>query len=465
MSERSDSTQLLPRPAWEQPRVHLLDDTWLLTLLTVLGAALLCWVTRAFDMDLGNSGWGLLGLAALYTVLTLLGAPARPGRGGRAGLLALLDAIGVGLLGFIWLNLGALQNPLFLLVFALPVIGAVFLSRWHPFLVALVSCLVVAAGALLQAPELRWYVTSLLGAESWFPWLRDVRLAGPGPPLAGGTVPLAYELLMLEIFALMMLACAIAAEYLGGLFERLSTQVFMARAEAERGQELWVDLIHRLPLPAMLVDPDTTVVVAASDSAVALLHVTAPELIGHPVFEALRVSYPDMLQELLAGNDGEVTQTIVHIGQQLRITRAHVLHVTHKTRRLALLTLQDNTERFCLKAALDTAEYAAVVIDARGCLLTLNKPAGGLFPNAEIGAPVTRLLPRGEGPPWWEPGLSGRRKLHLEIGARLYQVTSSAVPLTGEEQRIVSVTFLPLAREAVADTGSTRLTQLTGQLP
>ncbi|MBV9696939.1 MAG: hypothetical protein JO005_08435, partial [Gammaproteobacteria bacterium] len=54
---------------------------------------------------------------------------------------------------------------------------------------------------------------------------------------------------------------------------------------------------------------------------------------------------------------------------------------------------------------------------------------------------------------------------HLEIGARLYQVTSSAVALTGEEQRIVTVTFLPLAREAVADSGSTRLTQLTGQLP
>ncbi|MBV9343460.1 MAG: hypothetical protein JO341_14125 [Gammaproteobacteria bacterium] len=463
MPDLSDSTQLLPRPAWEQPRVHLLDDAWLLTLLAVLGAALLSWVTRAFEMELGNAGWGLLGLAALYVVLTLLGAPARPGRGGRAWLLVLLDAVGVGLIGFIWLNLGALQNPLFLLVFTLPVIGAVFLSRWHPFLVALLSCLVVGAIALLQAPELRWYLTSLVGAEGLLGWLRDVRLAGAAPPLSGGTVPLAYELLMLEVFALMMLACAIAAEYLGGLFERLSTQAIVARAEAERGQELWVDLIHRLPLPALLVDPDTGVVVAASDSAVTLLHVSPPELIGHRLFEALRVSYPDMLQELLTGSDGEVSQTVVHIGQQLRITRAHILHVTHKTRRLALLTLQDNTERFCLKAALDTAEYAAVVIDARGCLLALNKPAGGLFPNAEIGAPVTRLLPRGEGPPWWEPGLSGRRKLHLEIGARLYQVTSSAVPLTGEEQRIVTVSFLPLAREAAADTaGSTRLTQISG---
>ena len=55
-----------------------------------------------------------------------------------------LSVLGVILIGFIWQYVGALQNPMFLLVFALPVIGAIFLSRWQPFLIAAVSVLVVA---------------------------------------------------------------------------------------------------------------------------------------------------------------------------------------------------------------------------------------------------------------------------------------------------------------------------------
>jgi len=54
----------------------------------------------------------------------------------------LLDILGVVLIGFIWQHVGALQNPMFLLVFACPC-GAIFLSRWHPYLIAAVS--VIAA--------------------------------------------------------------------------------------------------------------------------------------------------------------------------------------------------------------------------------------------------------------------------------------------------------------------------------
>jgi len=46
---------------------------------------------------------------------------------------------------FIWQHVGALQNPMFLTVFALPVVGAIFLSRWHPYLIAAVS--VIAVGS------------------------------------------------------------------------------------------------------------------------------------------------------------------------------------------------------------------------------------------------------------------------------------------------------------------------------
>ena len=82
------------------------------------------------------------------------------------------------LIGFIWEHVGALQNPLFLTVFVLPVIGSIFLSRWHPFLIAAVSVLVVGVVALDQAPELRWYVSGLLGSDAWLAW--SVRAAKRG---------------------------------------------------------------------------------------------------------------------------------------------------------------------------------------------------------------------------------------------------------------------------------------------
>jgi PAS domain-containing protein len=150
----------------------------------------------------------------------------------------------------------------------------------------------------------------------------------------------------------------------------------------------------------------------------------------------------------------------------LRVTQVRVLHVAHKGRRLALLTIEDSTEAFCLKAALDTSEYAAVVVDARGRILAFNKPAGGLFGGVEVGADAERLLPRAPdtGLQWWEPGLTGRRKMHLEIGPRIYQVTSSAVALAGEEERIFAVSFLPVAKAGSNDPFNTSSTMVTGTL-
>jgi len=82
----------------------------------------------------------------------------------------------------------------------------------------------------------------------------------------------------------------------------------------------------------------------------------------------------------------------------------------------------------------------------------LNKPAAGLFPGAQVGMEAEQLLEApAAGLPWWEPGLTGRRKLHVEIGPRVYQVTSSAVVLGGEEERIFTVSFLPVARAGTPD--------------
>ena len=150
---------------------------------------------------------------------------------------------------------------------------------------------------------------------------------------------------------------------------------------------------------------------------------------------------------------------MVRLGERLLATEVRVQHLAQKGRRLALVTLQDTTESFCVKAALDAAEHAAIVLDAAGRVLAWNRPATALFPAAEIDAEISRLLPQ---PPaearWWDPGLSGRRKSHVTVMQRVYQLTCSAVALPGEDERLYVVAFVPAAQVAAADQDTTSMT-------
>jgi PAS domain-containing protein len=446
--------------------VHLLDDIWLLTIVAILIATGVPWFASGFEVQIGMASWGLLALGGIHIAFTMLASPTRSLSRWRDRALTLLNLTGVVLIGFIWQHVGALQNPMFLTVFALPVIGAIFLSRWHPYLTATVSVLVVTSVALSQAPELRWYASGLFGSDTWLVWLFGEQHTAPQQSFSGFYAPSSYLVVLLEVFTVLLFACAVAAEYVGTIFERLNAHIVLARTEAERGQELWAGLIERLPLPAILVDPDSLRVVAASEFAITYLGAGEIPLEGRSLFEALQFSYPDVIQELIVGSDGGAPQAIIRIADQLRVTQVRVLHVAHKGRRLALLTIEDSTEAFCLKAALDTSEYAAVVVDARGRVLAFNKPAGGLFGGVEVGADAERLLPRAPetGLHWWEPGLTGRRKMHIEIGPRIYQITSSAVALAGEEERIFAVSFLPVAKAGSNDPFGTSSTMVTGTL-
>src|SRR6201996_5556954 len=243
------------------------------------------WFASGFEVNIGMASWGLLALGGIHVAFTMLAAPSRsPGRW-RDRALTLLDIAGVVLIGFIWQHVGALQNPMFLTVFALPVIGAIFLSRWHPYLIAVVSVICVAVVALSQAPELRWYASGLMGTDKWLTWLFGNQSAVPQPSFSGFFAPSNYLIVLFEVFAILLFACAVAAEYVGTIFERLNAHIVLARTEAERGQELWAGLIERLPLPAVLIDPDSLRVVAASEFAITYLGAGEIPLEGRSLFE------------------------------------------------------------------------------------------------------------------------------------------------------------------------------------
>jgi len=444
----SSGTQLLPAPTWSDPRVHLLDDTWLLSIFTILLATALPWLVSAFDIDFVATSIGLLALGAIHVGLTMLGRSARIGE--RRWVLTALHVTGVLIVGFIWMHAGGLQNPAFLLVFVLPVVGAIFLSRWQPYLMALLAIVVVGAVALAQAPELRWYAPGLNAAGAWLAALIGQEGAVTNTPFPGFYAPSGYFVVLLEVFAILVFACAVAAEYLGTIFERLHAHVDMARAEAERGQEFWATLIEQLPLPVLMVDTDSLNILCASEEASTFC---ATELTnGRSLFEAIRFTYPDVIQELITQAGGVTPLSMIRVGDQLRATEIRVQHTAQKGRRFALLVIQDRTEEFTVKAALDLTGQAALVIDSHDRIVMFNKPARALFAGIHKDISAASVLSLSGMPArWWEPDLTGRRKMQIEISPRIYQVTSSASQLPGEEERLYVVTLQPVARATVND--------------
>ena len=447
----NESTQVLPVATWSDPRVHLLDDTWLLTIFAILLATALPWLAGAFDIHFMAASVGLLLLGAIHAALSMLVRADRVS--GRNALLTSIHVAGIVLIGFVWMQAGGLQNPAFLMVFALPIVGAIFLSRWQPYLMALVALITAAAVAIAQAPELRWYVPGLNTAGAWLGSIFGQRTSAAVGPFAGFYAPSTYYLVMLEVFAVFVFACAIAAEYLGTVFERLHVNADAARTEADRSQQFWMTLIDEFPMPALLVDVDTLHIVAASKAAKQLTNSDA--LADAELFTALRFSYPEMIQELIQQTGGVLPLSMLQVGDALKTTEVHVQHVARKGRRLALISIHDKTEEFTAKAALDVSGQAALVIDSQGRVLTFNKPAKVLFANIQAGIDAATLLAfTGMPERWWEQSLSGRRKTQVEIPPRIFEVTTSTSPLPGEEQRLYIITLLPVAR---APGGGTRI--------
>jgi PAS domain-containing protein len=464
MSERdpTESTQLVPVLIWHDPRVQLLDDTWLLTICAALLAIALPWLVSGLRIEFAASAAGLLVLGAIHVVLAAMSG-VRPTSQRRETLrLSSLHALGVITIAFIWQHAGGLQNPLFLVVFAIPVIAAIFLSRWQPYLMAALVVLTVTLLACSEAPQLRWYAPWLGAPGGWLAGL----LGGAGAtqqPFAAFYAPSQYFIVLLEVFAIMVFACAVAAEYLATIFERLDAQVSAARAEAARSQELWSTLVEQLPVPAMLLDATSREIVGASGSAVKKFLSDAAPAVGRDFFDAVRFSYPEPIERLIDGADGVEPLSMIQLDGRVLASEVRVQHLAQHGRRFALVVVNDTSEEFCVKAALDAAEYAALVVDAQGRVVVLNRPARALFGGATPGVEVSSLVPHVSAARWWDPGLGGRHKTHMTVMRRMYQVTTSAVPLPGEETRLYVVTFLPMARGAAEDqtaaTGSNTVVQ------
>src|SRR5438309_2068481 len=159
-STAMSSSILRPTPSWCVARpTRCCAPTACTTAATVLPswpAIALPWFNSGLQIDFVATTMGLLTLGAIHLGFTLLSSRETRNPIRLTRTLTALHTLGVITVAFIWQHAGGVQNPLFLLVFALPVIGAIFLSRWQPYLMAMLAAVMVALMASSQEPELRW---------------------------------------------------------------------------------------------------------------------------------------------------------------------------------------------------------------------------------------------------------------------------------------------------------------------
>ena len=444
------ATRIIPVFNWLDPRAHPLGDTWLLTIFTILLAIGLPRLASGLEIDFAVCALGLLVLAVIHVGFAMVAARLGAKPELRTWLLSTLHLLGVVTVAFIWQRAGGLQSPVLLAVFVLPVIGAVFISRWQAYASAALSVVAVAALAGAQLPP--------AAQPHWLgEWLSSTgRLAGgAGRPFAALYAPAGYYAVLLQMFAVVVFGCAVAAEYLRTVYERLNAQVAMARSEALRSRGLWSALVEELPLPAALVDTETHEILCASADATAKWGERAAAITGRGLFEVVSFSYPEAIEALISGRDGVEPLCMARLRGELRATEVRVQHLAQDGRRFALVTVSDRTEAFCVRAALDAAEHAALVVDASGRVLVINGPARAVFPEVKAGSQISRLVPEAGAVAWWDPGMSRCKKLHLTVARRVYRVTATAVALPGEEERLYAIAFVPAVAVAGTDRTAT----------
>ena len=251
--------------------------------------------------------------------------------------------------------------------------------------------------------------------------VRAVKARRRSRRFSGFYAPSSYLIVLLEVFAIGLFACAVAAEYVGTIFERLNAHTLWRATEAERAQELWI----RPDRAAAAAGPaDRSGYPAMSSPAASLRRnflgrwrvlARRPQICS----TSLRFSYPDIVQELIAGPDGG-SAADRHPGRgPASADQVRVLHVAHKGHRLALLTIEDATEVFCLKAALDTVRISPRWWSMRAgtsagvqqaCQMAVRRR--GSRRRMRRSCSLNRRQPALVG-----SGLTGRRKMHIEIAS------------------------------------------------
>ena len=420
-------------------RKRLFDSAWIISVVAALGAMATLWFLSVLHIDLERAAWWVFGYTAVHlTVATM---------SDRLTNAALLHAVirakllvSVLFLGVFWHMVGGLDNPMFLIMFALPVlISGMMMLGLHTYITMAVSVAVVALVAIIESPDLRWYL------ERFNVWVPAPLFAVSHASVDRAAVGPAYEFRLLATFAAMQFIVAFVSTPLTVLIHHINARVETSGRLLTEVQGLFHAVLSAAPEPTLIVYADSGQVVQASDSFLDRMLLKPSQLVGKGVFEIIDFADPDRVRQALTAHSGQIPFCVYHVHHETRIANLAFYRTDHAGIAYLYLGWQELTELYYLQSAFDALDDPLLVISTEGTLRYANEKARALFGPMHFGMDALSLAPIRRG---MESGGADRGgTIRLEIDGCPYSIQKLTVPLPGESETCTILWLHSVARE------------------
>lgn len=420
-----------------QERKQVLDDGWLLMLLSAAIAVAIPWFLRNSQLDLGPITWAVFLYGVAYLALSLGLERAGDARA-KVFALTVLQFGAIVFAAFLWHLAGNVQNPMFLMLFALPVAAAgCVLPGARPMMLALLSIVCVTFVALINAPQLRWYLAQLGLPVDAIPGGLYAHGAKPFPGL---DVPAASVFLLLVTFSVVILAMALLSQSVATVVKSLGTRLDAAARALTQANTLASEVLDASPHPAALVYADTLNVAQASRSFMQCMELVPESLAEKNLVGLVDFAYPEVVAELIAGKGGEVPVAIYRVAGVTHFARVHVRPVEHGGARYACVTIEDISAQIYQHAAAESLADAMLVVGPDGKVCSFNSNAALALPELQLGDEAAAALAHKDLPEgWWVLGPRSLRERLVTLAGRAYEARCSAVSIPGLQDRLTVV--------------------------
>lgn len=164
------------------------------------------------------------------------------------------------------------------------------------------------------------------------------------------------------------------------------------RQAKRRAESLFQAILRASPMPGVLVDRATGVVVEGSDSyrrQFLKAGRTSPLVV-----DQIELLQPERVEQLIARGSGTAWQTVYYQDGNARVANIRCHSVDHEGVSYAYLVIDDVTEQHYLKAAFDAVPDPVVIVSGERKLLYANRAAETVFGNLYFGMDVKSWWPR-----------------------------------------------------------------------
>ncbi|MGH9329141.1 MAG: sensor domain-containing diguanylate cyclase [Vicinamibacterales bacterium] len=410
-------------------RKRMLDAAWVVCLVALLLAVAVPWFFSVLDIDLARAALFVFVCAVGYLVIGSL-TDRLTNQMAMATAMRIMPFLSVILMGPLWHLVGGLSNPVFLAAFVLPVVvSGIMMLGWHAHATALLSAVVAFTVALVESPDLRWYVAG--GQPTIWAMLDGLsRLLPAGADLFPEvhTSP-AYQLTMLATFAVTQCLVAFMTTPLAALLLRLDGRLQASNQMLSEVQGLFHAVLRAEPEPGAILYADSWQFVQASDSFFLRMQLRPSQMAGRTLFDVIEFGDQERVRSAFENASGEVPFCAYRVAGEMRIANLIFYRTAHAGISYLYVGWQEITDVYYLHSAFDALDEPLVVVGPHSQLKYSNKAAAELFgamhlgmdPNAVPG--LQKILDEHRRTP------RSTEPLRCELGGRPYAVHRLAAPL------------------------------------